>query len=79
METEIYNFDVLVCELLQVDSVSANQGLICCFLNRGEKNRMGNLKEVEVGFANIYLLPIGSKRIIKKTCINEKNVTSEKI
>ena len=40
--------------------ISSNQGLICCFSNRGDFFSIGHFKGVEIGFRNIIPLSIPS-------------------
>ena len=57
MEFECLKYDHFifwVSEILKGVVFIVNQGLVCCFSNRGEKVSMGHFKEIETGFINIY-------------------------
>ena len=55
---------VFVAEILNIRNVvflplifSINEGLTCCFSNRGEKVSMGHFRGIEIGCINIYFVP----------------------
>ena len=52
--SETLKFEFLEFRKIAFVGFSSKQWLICCFSNRGEQVSMGQFKEIDIGFINIF-------------------------